>query len=71
MIWGVFIVESALGLTEAPDKLDHLKSNWLKAISLLVPALRAFRLFAVFRAARVARVAGGARGLLRVHIQCD
>ncbi|MGH6610512.1 MAG: ion transporter, partial [Burkholderiaceae bacterium] len=66
VIWGIFIIEFALGLTLAPDKLDHLKANWLKAIALVVPALRGLRVFAVFRAARVARVAGGARGLLRV-----
>ncbi len=66
VIWGAFIVEFALALILAPVKFEYLKSNWLKAVSLLIPALRAFRLLTVFRAARVTRVVGSARGLLRV-----
>jgi voltage-gated potassium channel len=40
-------------------------SNWLTAISLLVPALRIFRVFRVFRLLRLARVGRGLR-LFRV-----
>lgn len=54
-IWIVFIVEFALALTLAPDKARYLKRNWLKALSLALPALRVFRLARFARAARVAR----------------
>ncbi|NEL61293.1 potassium channel protein, partial [Escherichia coli] len=43
IIWIVFILDFALKFLLAPDKTDYLKSNWLTALSLLVPALRVFR----------------------------
>ena len=54
-IWVVFIAEFALRFVLAPSKLPFLKSNWLTAIALFVPALRLFRIGAVFRAARALR----------------
>ena len=48
-----------------PPKVAYLKSNWLPAISLLIPALRIFRVFRVFRLLRLARVGRGLR-LFRV-----
>jgi voltage-gated potassium channel len=62
VIWAVFIVEFALRFALAPEKIQFLKSSWLTAIALLVPALRLFRAFAVLRAAR------GLRGLRLVRI---
>ncbi len=67
-IWGLFILDFVLGFTLAPSKLDYLKSNWLKTIALMAPALRVFRIFRVFRAARVARAASAARGLRLVRV---
>jgi len=43
VIWGVFILEFVLRLFLAPYKVSYLKTNWLTAISLLLPALRALR----------------------------
>jgi voltage-gated potassium channel len=40
IIWLSFILDFAVKLILAPKKLAYLKSNWLTAISLLVPALR-------------------------------
>lgn len=55
LIWGLFLLDFALKWTLAPDKLDFLKSSWLTALSLLVPALRVFRIVRVVRLLRVAR----------------
>lgn len=65
VIWMIFILDFALKLILAPDKTDYLKSNWLTAIALVVPALRVFR---IFRAVRVLRAARAARGLRLVRI---
>jgi len=61
LIWIVFLLDFALKFTLAPRKLDYLQSNWLTAISLLVPALRVFRIVRVVRLLRVARAARGLR----------
>ena len=42
-IWGIFIIDFLIKFTLAPEKLSFLKSNWLTAISLVIPALRIFR----------------------------
>ena len=65
LIWAVFIFDFALRFTLAPHKLDYLKSNWLTAISLVIPALRIFRITRVVRVLRAARAARGFR-LVRV-----
>lgn len=64
-IWAVFLLDFAVRLWLAPHKLAYLRSNWLTALALLLPALRVFRLFLAFRALRAARAIRGAR-LLRV-----
>jgi voltage-gated potassium channel len=69
-IYIVFILDFALKLLLAPDKTDYLKSNWLTALSLLVPALRVFRILRVFRVLRAARAARGLR-LFRVLISLN
>ena len=65
VIWVIFIVDFAVKFTLAPRKLDYLKSNWLTALSLALPALRIFRIFRMVRILRAARVARGVR-LVRV-----
>lgn len=64
-IWAIFILDFAVKLVLAPDKLAYFKNNWLTAISLVVPALRIFRVFRVFRLLRLARAGRGLR-LIRV-----
>jgi len=61
IIWAVFILDFAVEIVLAPRKVAYLKSNWLPAISLLIPALRLFRVFRVFRLLRLARVGRGFR----------
>lgn len=64
-IWGIFILDFAVKLLLAPDKVVYLKGNWLTAIALLLPALRIFRVFRSFRLLRLARAGRGVR-LIRV-----
>lgn len=65
IIWIVFIIDFAIRFGLAPDKTDYLKSNWLTALALIVPALRVLRIFRAFRVLRAARAARGVR-LFRV-----
>jgi voltage-gated potassium channel len=65
VIWIIFILDFAVKFLLAPDKTDYLKSNWLTALALIVPALRVFRIFRVFRVLRAARAVRGVR-LFRV-----
>ena len=60
-IWIVFLLNFALELTIAPDKLAYLRRNWLSAISLALPALRAFRALRFVRVLRAARITRGLR----------
>ena len=64
-IWAIFIIDFALKLTLAPDRVGYLKRNWLTALALVVPALRVFRIIRVFRILRAARAVRGVR-LFRV-----
>lgn len=54
-IWAVFLLDFALKLVLAPDKIVFMRRNVLTAISLAVPALRTVRLLRVLRAARAVR----------------
>jgi len=65
IIWVIFIIDFAVKLVLAPEKLDYLQRNWLTAISLLIPALRFFRVFRTFRLLRLTSTGRGLR-LLRV-----
>jgi voltage-gated potassium channel len=65
IVWAVFIVDFAVEFVLAPRKIAYFKSNWVTAVSLLVPALRIFRVLRVFRLLRLARVGRGLR-LFRV-----
>jgi voltage-gated potassium channel len=65
VIWVIFVLDFALRFTLAPRKGEYLKSNWLTALSLFLPALRLLRIARLVRLLRVARVARGLR-LVRV-----
>lgn len=65
IIWIIFVLDFAMEFALAPGKIAYLKSNWLTALALVVPALRLFRVFRVFRLLRLARVGRSFR-LLRV-----
>ena len=56
VIWVIFIVDFLLEFWLAPRKLDYLATNWLTAVSLVVPALRVLRFMRVLRAARGLRL---------------
>jgi voltage-gated potassium channel len=63
VIWIVFILDFIGRFLIAPKKGAYLKSEWLTAISLVVPALRTFRIVRVVRLARVASAGRGLRAL--------
>jgi len=65
VVWGVFILEFVLRLVLAPRKVAYLKTNWLTAISLLLPALRVLRFVRLLRVLQTTRAVRGLR-LLRV-----
>lgn len=65
VIWGIFILDFALRLALAPARWRYLRTNWLTALSLAVPALRVFRLA---RAVRVLRVTRATRGMRLVRV---
>ncbi len=44
VIWGVFLIDFGIRFTIAPRKTRYLRSNWLAALSLLLPGLRIFHL---------------------------
>ena len=67
-IWGIFVVHFLLGITISPDRLRYLRRNWLTAISLVLPFLRAFRALRavrMLRATNSVRVAAGFNRLAR------
>lgn len=65
IIWGVFILEFILKLSLAPRKAAYLKTSWITAIALLLPALRMLRFMRVMRILQTTRAVRGLR-LLRV-----
>ncbi len=65
IIWVIFILDFGVKLVLAPNKVVYLKSNWLTAISLLIPALRIFRALRAFRLLRLGTTGRGVR-LVRV-----
>ncbi len=65
VIWGVFVVHFLVEFLIAPAKGRYLRSNWLTAVALLLPALRVLRIFRAFRALRAVRAVRGT-GLVRV-----
>ncbi|NJL21895.1 MAG: ion transporter [Leptolyngbyaceae cyanobacterium SM1_3_5] len=65
VIWGIFILEFVLRLLLAPRKIAYVKTNWMTAISLLLPALRILRFVRVLRILQTTRAVRGLQ-LLRV-----
>ena len=65
VIWVIFIIDFLLRFILVPEKGRYLRKNWLTAISLIVPALRAFRIFRVVRLLRLSRATRATR-LVRV-----
>lgn len=72
-IWVLFILQFLLEFFISPKKVKYLRTHWLTAIALLVPAFRVFGVFRAFRALRslrLVRVVGstnrGMRSLGRV-----
>jgi voltage-gated potassium channel len=65
LIWGLFVAHFAVEFVLAPEKGKYLRSNWLTAVALVLPALRILRVFRAFRALRAARAVRGT-GLVRV-----
>ncbi|MCA1570297.1 MAG: potassium channel family protein [Chloroflexi bacterium] len=51
-IWGFFVLQFILGIAVSPDRVRYLRRNWLTALSLVVPFLRAFRVLRVVRVLR-------------------
>lgn len=61
VIWSLFVLNFVVEFILAPRKVVYLKSNWLTAISLVLPALRVFRIGRVLRILRTARATRGLR----------
>lgn len=61
VIWVIFWVDFGVKFILAPDKWNYLKSNWVTALALALPAFRIFRAFRAFRLLRAARAARGLR----------
>ena len=57
-IWALFVVQFLLGITISPDRLRYLRRNWLTAVSLVIPFLRAFR---ALRAVRILQATNSVR----------
>ncbi len=55
-IWGIFIIDFLIKFILAPHKLKFFKTNWLTAISLIIPAIRLFRVLRVLRLIRGVRL---------------
>jgi voltage-gated potassium channel len=53
LIWAVFVLDFLLRFTLAPAKWAFLRTNWLTAISLVVPALRFARALRALRGVRL------------------
>lgn len=60
-IWVIFWIDFGVKFILAPAKMDYLRSNWLTALALILPAFRVLRAFRAFRLLRVARAARGLR----------
>ncbi len=57
IIWGIFILEFVVRFAVAPAKGEFLRRNWLTAIALILPAIRALRVIRIARAVRGLRLA--------------
>ncbi len=67
-IWAIFALEFAVQFTLAPAKLRYLRTHWLAAIAVALPALRVFRALRavrVLRSLRLIRLIGGTNRAMR------
>jgi voltage-gated potassium channel len=55
-IWAAFILDFLIKFLLAPQKIAFFKTNWLTAVSLVIPALRLFRLLRILRLLRGVRL---------------
>ena len=55
VIWIVFLIDFGIKLILTPHKLLYLKSNWLIALSLIIPALRTLRIVRVVQSFHAVR----------------
>lgn len=55
VIWVLFVLDFLLSFTVAPNKVAYLRSNWLTALSLLLPAVRVLRILRPLRSLRFLR----------------
>lgn len=65
VIWGIFVLDFLVEFTIAPVKTRYLRTHWLTALSLVLPAFRIIRLAPALRALRAVRVVRGV-GMLRL-----
>ena len=68
-IWAIFVIEFAVRIWIAPDRLRYLRSNWFSALTLALPFLRPFRSLRAVRALRsinLVRLLGGVNRAMRV-----
>lgn len=63
-IWCIFILDFVIKFIIAPSKRHYLRTNWLTALALILPA---FRILRIFRFARILRVTRLARVLTSVN----
>lgn len=61
LLWGLFVLHFALEFWIAPDKLRYVRTNWLTALALLLPAFRMLRVFRAFRVLQIGRFGRGLR----------
>ena len=56
LIWAIFVIDFFVRLVLAPSKLHFLKTDWIMAIAMLLPALGFLRLFALARVIPIVHV---------------
>jgi voltage-gated potassium channel len=61
LTWGIFVIDFSVRFILAPHKLLFLRTNWLTAISLIVPALRVLRIVRVIYILRLTQATRGLR----------
>lgn len=55
-IWGIFILEFALRVFTAEDRVRYLSRNWFDALIVFIPALRIIRIARAIRAVRLLKI---------------
>lgn len=57
LVWGTFAIDYFTRLILAPDRARYVRTNWLSAIALILPAFRIFRGLRALRLLRSVRIA--------------